>query len=48
MVDPLHPALTVLELQDGGYVQVAAVEDDEPVTLQRPFPVRLTPSALLR
>jgi Uma2 family endonuclease len=48
MVDPLHPALTILELQDGGYVQVAAVEGDEPVTLQRPFPVTLTPSDLLR
>lgn len=48
MVDPLKPALTVLELQDGGYVQVAAVEGDEPVTLQRPFPVTLTPSELLR
>lgn len=48
MVDPLQPALNVLKLRDGAYVQVAAVEGDQPVTLQRPFPVTLTPSDLLR
>jgi len=47
LVDPLEPALTILELRDGTYVQVAGVEGDEPVTLQLPFPVSLVPSTLL-
>lgn len=38
-VDPLEPSLTVLELRDGGYVQVARVTGDDGYDAERPFPV---------
>lgn len=47
LVDPLVPAVTVLELRDGAYVEVAHAVGDEAVEVDRPFPVRLVPSALL-
>ena len=48
MVDPLTPTLTVLELRGGSYVEVAVVTGDTSVELALPFPITLTPSALLR
>ena len=48
LVDPLLPAVTVLELRAGGYVEVARVVGDERLVLEQPFPVTLTPLQLLR
>ena len=42
------PDLTVFELQDGRYQQVAQVAGDETVEAALPFPVTVTPSALVR
>ena len=47
LVDPLAPSVTVLELRDGGYVEVAVVRGDERYRATRPFPVELVPSQLL-
>ena len=45
-VDPDEPALTVWELQDGRYVEVAHAEDGGQVALTVPFPVTLRPTDL--
>jgi Uma2 family endonuclease len=48
LLDPTEPgALTVFELQDGAYVQVAHVVGDAAHTAQQPFPVTITPARLL-
>jgi Uma2 family endonuclease len=47
LVDPAGPEVTVLELRDGAYAEVAVVGPGEAVELTQPFPVRLEPSALL-
>jgi Uma2 family endonuclease len=47
-VDPLDPTLTVLELRDGAYVEVARIRGAEPYEAARPFPVRVVPAELLR
>lgn len=46
LLDPRKPSITVLELVDGRYEQVAAVTGAEPLTVQRPYPVTLTPTVL--
>jgi Uma2 family endonuclease len=46
LIDPDEPSVTVLELRDGAYVEVASATGDETVEVERPFPLRLTPSAL--
>lgn len=46
-MDPDVPAVTVLELRDGSYAEVAHVEGAESVDLSLPFPVRLVPAELL-
>jgi len=46
--DPGRPELTVFELRDGKYQQVARVAGDEAFRAGRPFPVTVTPSALVR
>ncbi|HEV2240609.1 MAG TPA: Uma2 family endonuclease, partial [Streptosporangiaceae bacterium] len=46
--DPDKPELTVFELQDGRYQQVAQVAGNEPFEAARPFPVTVIPSALVR
>lgn len=43
LVEPLEPSVTVLELDDGRYVERARVGPGEAVELTRPFPVRLAP-----
>jgi Uma2 family endonuclease len=48
LLDPDVPSMTVLELREGRYVQVAAGRDDEQVRVERPFPLAVVPSALLR
>jgi Uma2 family endonuclease len=48
IVDPAGPTLTVLELDpDGRYRDVARVTGEESATLARPFPVTVTPAALI-
>lgn len=48
LLDPEAPSLTVLELADGAYAEVTTVRDDEAFTVERPFPVTLVPSQLVR
>lgn len=48
LVDPLTPSVTVLELRDDSYVEVAVVTGDERYETERPFPVALVPSDLLQ
>lgn len=47
LVDPAGPHVTVLELREGTYVEVAVVEPGETVEVVRPFPVVLDPSRLV-
>jgi Uma2 family endonuclease len=47
MLDVDVPSLTVLELVDGDYVQTAYGEDEQPVMVNRPFPVTVVPARLL-
>ncbi|MCW2679293.1 MAG: Uma2 family endonuclease [Frankiales bacterium] len=47
LLDPEVPSLTVLELRDGAYVEVARAEGQQPLTVQRPFPVTLVPAELV-
>lgn len=48
IVDPEEPSILALELVDGVYVTVGAATGDEPVTLDKPFPVTVVPANLLR
>jgi Uma2 family endonuclease len=48
LIDPDVPSLTALELEDGAYVEVAHVEGEDSWAAQRPFPVTVSPAALLR
>lgn len=43
LVDPLAPAVTVLELEQGEYVERGVVGPGEELSVDRPFPVRLAP-----
>jgi Uma2 family endonuclease len=47
VLDPEQPALTAWELQDGAYVEVAHVPNEQIVDLQQPFPVSVSPAQLL-
>jgi Uma2 family endonuclease len=46
LVDPDEPAVTVLELVDGAYVEVGTARGAEELRVERPFPVRLVPAEL--
>ena len=46
LLDPEEPSLTVLELQDGAYVEIAC--STGPLTVQRPFRMTLVPEELVR
>lgn len=46
LVDPDEPAVTVLELQEGRYAQVAHVAGEQACEVSRPFPLALTPARL--
>ena len=48
VLDPFTPSLTVLELREGAYVEIASVVGDEPYDATVPFPVRVVPADLLR
>ena len=47
IVDPALPSLTVWQLEDGTYRQVAHAEGDEVCTLDHPFPVTVVPTRLV-
>jgi len=47
-VDPLDPSLTVLELRDGAYVEVAVVRGEQAHDATVPFAVRVVPAELVR
>jgi Uma2 family endonuclease len=48
LLDPELELLTVFELVDGRYVQQAVVKAEEAYDAEIPFPVRISPSDLLR
>jgi Uma2 family endonuclease len=48
LLDAETPSLTVLELRDGRYLEVADVQADERFTTTTPFPVTVVPAALVR
>lgn len=48
LLDPEAPSLTVLELLDRGYREVASAQGDEALAVLRPFPVTVVPSELVR
>ena len=48
IVDPRAPAVTVLDLKDGAYVEVARVEGEQVWTVTAPYAVTVRPSQLLR
>lgn len=47
LVDPAGPAITVLELVDGRYQQVAQASAQETIDVAAPAPMRLTPARWL-
>ncbi len=48
LVDPGIPAITILELIDGHYVDVARIVGDQSFSVSKPVPVTLNPAELLR
>lgn len=48
IVDPKQPTVTVLELQEGAYAEVARVTGDQSWTAAQPYPVTVVPRDLLR
>ena len=44
LIDPQGPSITVLELVDGNYQEVARAQGDESIDVTAPVPMRLTPS----
>lgn len=47
IVDPDTPALTVLQLEGGRYVEHANVTGDEPYRASEPFPITVVPAAMV-
>ena len=47
LVDPDEPSVTVLELRDGTYAQVAAAGPGQRCAVELPFPIELAPDLLL-
>lgn len=48
LVDPDAPSITILELVDGRYANVATAHGDQTIEVATPFPVRLNPTDLAR
>jgi Uma2 family endonuclease len=46
LVDPATPSITILELTDGRYEQVATAQGDQTIHVSAPFSVALNPAAL--
>jgi hypothetical protein len=47
LCDPDELSVTILEVRNGEYVEVARAVGDEALEVTLPFPVRIVPSALL-
>jgi len=47
LVDPDEPAVTVLELRDGTYVEAGTAAGSQALDVRLPFPVELVPALLL-
>ena len=47
VVDPHVPSVLALELRGGSYVEAGTARGSEELVLELPFPVRITPAALL-
>lgn len=47
VVAPQAPSITVFELADGHYELIAEVKDTDVLSVENPFPVRITPRDLL-
>jgi Uma2 family endonuclease len=47
LVDVDVPSIRVLELRAGAYTEIAYAEGDTAIEVERPFPVRLVPRALV-
>jgi Uma2 family endonuclease len=48
VIDPEGPELVAWELQDGEYIEIARVRDDEGFDAGRPFPVTIVPAEVAR
>lgn len=48
LVDPRGPVITVLELREGRYEQVAVAEGEQPWTAELPYPVTVVAADLAR
>jgi hypothetical protein len=48
MFDPDEARLTVLELEEGEYVERAIVRGDEVFEAEIPFAIKVVPAALIR
>lgn len=46
LVDPDAPSITILELTDGRYAQVATAHGDQTIEVSTPFPLKLNPAGL--
>ena len=47
LVDPEEPSVVVLDLIEGRYVETGRASGSTPLHVERPFPVVITPSALV-
>lgn len=47
IADPDAPSVTVLELVDGAYQDVVSAHGDEPLAVERPFPLTVVPDELV-
>ena len=48
IVDPVEPAITVLELDDGEYAVRGTWTGEQVMRAERPFPFEVAPAALLK
>jgi len=48
IVDPDEPSISVLELADGGYVEVGHAVGDQTIHIERPVALHFAPAELLR
>ena len=47
LVDPEGPSVTVLELREGSYVEVASAQGEQVCEVRQPYPLRMVPQRLL-
>ncbi|NEE02122.1 Uma2 family endonuclease [Phytoactinopolyspora halotolerans] len=47
IVDPARPSIDAYDLVDGAYVEAGSASGSDSVILQRPYPITITPAALV-